>query len=116
MFFKKGILSVTVAPFMLITGILAAVIYPSMTGYQERTRDTHRVATLNNIQLALETYHMDTMDYPKTEGHCLDDIAPKLKDYLLEIPHDSTNNQRIQPAGILGCKSGFGYRYIVGID
>ncbi len=111
MFFKKGILSVTVAPFILLTGVLAAAMYPSMAGYQERARDTYRVSALRNIQLALNSYYMDNMDYPKSEGYCLGDIAPKLKGYLLEIPHDPRKT-----SGILGCKSGFGYRYVVGID
>ena len=73
-----------------IIGILAAALFPMMTGYMARSRDTARVADLGQISLALSTYYTDLGTFPQplpsSAGTCLSSIA--LASRLAKVPKD----------------------------
>lgn len=70
---------------IVILGVLMGTILPRLTGAQARARDTGRVADLNTISQALETYYDDNGDYPAGTA-CLggsgDTVGPLLAGYL----------------------------------
>ena len=111
---RKGFTLVELMIVIAIIGILAAVLYPSLMGYLERTRDTNRQQAMNQVGTALGTYFADMNAYP-TQGSgsdkCLDDIkndlegAGKAVQYLKTLPKDpkAASNK------IGNCASGYAY-------
>lgn len=53
-----------------IIGILAAVLFPSVTGYFERARDVKKKAELHQINFAITSYYMDNGRYEIPESGC----------------------------------------------
>lgn len=53
-----------VAPILIIGGILAAALFPALTAYQDRWKDTLRTSHLRQISTALMGYQIDNMSYP----------------------------------------------------
>ena len=47
-----------------IIGVLAATLLPRLQGAQERSRDTGRVSSVNQVAAVLQTYFSDTSSYP----------------------------------------------------
>lgn len=109
---RKGFTLVELMIVIAIIGILAAVLYPSLMGYLERTRDTNRQQAMNQVGTALGTYFADMNAYPKQgNAKCLDDIkgviegTGKAVQYLKAIPKDpkAASNK------IGNCASGYAY-------
>ena len=110
---RKGFTLVELMIVIAIIGILAAVLYPSLMGYLERTRDTNRQQAMNQVGTALGTYFADMNAYPNRTGadKCLDDIKSILEgegkavQYLKTIPKDpkAASNK------IGNCTSGYAY-------
>jgi prepilin-type N-terminal cleavage/methylation domain-containing protein len=46
-----------------IIGILAASLFPTTTRYISRARDTTKVNEINQLQTAIEVYHIDKETY-----------------------------------------------------
>lgn len=64
---RKNHLGFTLVELMVVIAIiwvLAAALFPAMSQYQMRARDTTRNQDLNKIGLALEAYHIDTSRVP----------------------------------------------------
>lgn len=109
---RKGFTLVELMIVIAIIGILAAVLYPSLMGYLERTRDTNRQQAMNQVGTALGTYFADMNAYP-TQGSdkCLDNIKADLEgtgkavQYLKTLPKDpkAASNK------IANCASGYAY-------
>jgi len=87
--FKKGFTLIELMIVIVILGVLMGTILPRLTGAQARARDTGRIADLNTISQALETYYDDTGSYPGVAGtrYCLGlatetVVTPLLAGYL----------------------------------
>ena len=63
---RKGLLIIfgAILPIISIIGILAAAIFPTMTGYLSRARDAARISYVGMASTALATYYVDMETYP----------------------------------------------------
>ncbi len=55
-----------------IIGILAAALFPSMTSYLKRSRDTARISNLKDITSAVGAFYADKERYPDHSNSCVD--------------------------------------------
>lgn len=87
-----------------IIGVLAALVTASINDARAKSRDTARISQLQEIQTALELFHLDNGGYP-AEGvsgedsdtgiicsSCGSDISNVLSQYMRSIPQDPLNN------------------------
>jgi type II secretory pathway pseudopilin PulG len=100
-----------------IIGILAASLFPLMTGYLERSRDAGRIAALNNVKSVLQTYYADNNgSYPLAAGQgCLTNASGSTTDVALNglfaaksAPLDPQSTQKTLP-----CNTNGSYGYAV---
>jgi hypothetical protein len=113
---KKALLIIfaIVVPIILIGGILAAAIFPAMTAYLGRSRDTARVSHIGQISVALATYSMDITGFPEqTTSGCMP--AEPLATYMGgKVPNDPIPTN-IMP-GCDGSDGTYAYRTGTGSD
>jgi general secretion pathway protein G len=60
---RKGFTLMELMIVIAIIGILSASLYPSLTGYLSRARDTKKVAELKELHTALVVYIANTGNY-----------------------------------------------------
>lgn len=100
----------------MILGILAAAIFPAMTGYLETSRDAARTSYIRDASTLLSLYYSDYLDYPKMpDSGCLSaDMFPKEYIYGNQKFNDPVATN-IMP-GCDGSDGTFAYRLIKGDD
>lgn len=64
----RGFTLIELLVVIAIIGLLASIVLASLTSARTKAKDASRVATLTNIQLALEEYYSDHNAYPSNTG------------------------------------------------
>jgi prepilin-type N-terminal cleavage/methylation domain-containing protein len=65
---SKGFTLVELMIVIAIIGILAAALFPSLTSYLARGRDTSRAAGIKEISTGIAAYNVDTSAFPAGNG------------------------------------------------
>jgi type II secretory pathway pseudopilin PulG len=90
-----------------IVGVLSAALFPSMTGYLQRSRDAARMSHIKDISTSLGAYYSDTEKYPETDpSGCIPDIGPMY--FPKGTPKDPTSSGRLSS----GCDGSNGGTYV----
>ena len=91
-FTNRGFTLVELMIVIAIIGILAAALFPSLTSYLKRGRDTARSSGVKEISTAVAAYQVDKQSLPAgvgTNGGCVNSGA--LTAYIQKFPTDPSS-------------------------
>ncbi len=112
---SRGFTLVELMIVIAIIGILAAALFPSLTSYLARGRDTSRVAGIKEISTGIAAFNVDQSSFPRG----LNNVGPALAEcvgatylsgYVPKLPVDPIKT-RLDNCGTAG-----GYGYGTGVD
>jgi type IV pilus assembly protein PilE len=114
----KGFTLVELMIVIAIIGILAAALFPSLTSYLARGRDTSRVAGIKEIVTAFAGYQLDKLSPPPAIAAtaspglamCVNSGATNMTSYLAKFPVDPTSGRSSN------CGTAGAYGYGTGTD
>ena len=111
----KGFTLVELMIVIAIIGILAAALFPSLTSYLARGRDTSRTAGVKEINTALAAYQLDKVALPApiataAPGAAMCVNSGTLSTYIAKFPVDPTTGRT------LNCGTAGAYGYGTGTD
>ena len=109
---KKGFTLIELLVVIAIIGVLASIVLASLNTARRKSRDTRRIADINQLRLALELYFDALATYPVGTS-----LAPLASTYIPAIPADPLGNaynyQALTSAGA-ACASGSCPSYHIG--
>ncbi len=119
----KGFTLVELMIVIAIIGILAAALFPSLTSYLARGRDTSRVAGIKEIVTAFAGWQLDKLTPPPSMAStatpglamCVNSGAATMTSYLAKFPVDPTAG-RTANCGTAGTPDTRAYGYGTGLD
>ena len=93
----KGFTLVELMIVIAIIGILAAALFPSLTSYLARGRDTSRAAGLKEISTGVAAFNVDSSTFPASSNGASASAADcassgALVKYIPKFPKDPTNS------------------------
>jgi type IV pilus assembly protein PilE len=113
----KGFTLVELMIVIAIIGILAAALFPSLTSYLARGRDTSRVAGIKEIVTAFAGWQLDKLTPPPPLANaaagvamCVNSGAATMSSYLAKFPVDPTSGRTVN------CGTSGAYGYGTGTD
>ena len=88
---KRGFTLIELLVVIAIIGLLSSIVLASLNSARVKARDAQRIASLKQVQLALELYYDDFDRYPSqgSGDYLLSNINAKLvPDYIPTLPGD----------------------------
>ena len=95
---QRGFTLIEIMVVVVIIGLLAALVAPSLIGNIDRAQVNRAMADIRSIETALNLYRLDNFSYPSTDqglealvSNPGETAAPNWKAYLRSLPSDPWN-------------------------